>query len=131
MRRELAREADDPVHGVGAVGALGGLVGVGVGVKLGGAALVLYISAQFGPNTTGVRQLLTIVRIDRFFQSAMAIFAKMNGGTKTFASGQSSTCAVAGTAQKWGNSQEHILRKVRKRWFQSGALGGEREMRER
>ena len=42
MRRELAREADDPVHGVGAVGALGGLVGVGVGVKLllGGGALL-------------------------------------------------------------------------------------------
>ena len=84
MRRELAREADDPVHGVGAVGALGGLVGVGVGVKLGGAALVLYISAEFGPNTTGVRQLLTIVRIDRFFQSAMAIFSKLDHGSMIF-----------------------------------------------
>ena len=42
MRRELAREADDPVHGVGAVGALGGLVGVGVVVKLLLKAPLLY-----------------------------------------------------------------------------------------
>jgi hypothetical protein len=42
VRRELAREADDPVHGVGAVGALGGLVGVGVGVKLLLKAPLLY-----------------------------------------------------------------------------------------